>query len=294
MKKVVCFGEILWDMLPEGKKPGGAPLNVAFHLQKQGIKSTLISAVGRDDNGKDLLDYLKQNDLDISFIETGSDLPTGTVDVILDQTGKASYTIHKPVAWDAIHYSEKFPALIASADALVYGTLASREEVSGATLQRLIASAKMKVLDMNMRPPHIREDHLKLLLEQTDLLKINDEELDFLKKAFALTGEDEKLLSELGRMFSIGTICVTMGEKGAMILDSSGFYRHAGYQVKVADTVGSGDAFLATLIHGVLNHRPMEQVLVRANAVGALVATKAGANADYTENEIDTLCSSGF
>lgn len=294
MKKVVCFGEILWDMLPDGKKPGGAPMNVAFHLQKQGIKSTLISAVGMDENGKDLLDYLNRNALDISFIEIIPDLPTGTVDVVLDREGKATYTIHQPVAWDAIHYSKKLTDLTSHADALVYGTLAGREEISRATLQRLIATAKLKVLDMNLRPPHIRQDHLKLLLEQTDLLKINDEELYYLKKAFNLTGDDQELLSELGRMFSIETICVTRGDKGAMIMDNSRFYNHTGYKVKVADTVGAGDAFFATLIHGILEQRPMEQVLVRANAVGALVATKAGANADYTENEIDTMCRNRF
>ncbi|HEY0898837.1 MAG TPA: carbohydrate kinase [Sphingobacteriaceae bacterium] len=294
MKKVVCFGEILWDMLPDGKKPGGAPMNVAFHLQKQGVNSTLISAVGMDENGKDLLDYLKQNALDTSFIETVPDLPTGTVDVVLDREGVATYTIHHPVAWDAIHYTKKLTDLTSNADALVYGTLSGREAISRDTLQRLIATAKLKILDMNLRPPHIRQDHLKFLLEQTDLLKINDEELGYLKKAFNLTGEDQELLSELGRMFSIETICVTRGEKGAMIMDGARFYNHTGYKVKVADTVGAGDAFLATLIHGILEQRPMEQVLVRANAVGALVATKAGANADYTENEIDTMCRNRF
>jgi len=294
MKKVVCFGEILWDILPSGKKPGGAPMNVAYHLQKQGIKSTLISAVGKDENGRELLAYLEQHGLDINFIETVTDLTTGTVDVHLDQEGKATYTIHEPVAWDAINFSSKLTDLVDSADALVYGSLASRGVVTAATLQRLIARAKLKVLDMNLRPPHIRPDHLKLLLSQTDLLKINDEELQYLKKAFQLSGEDQPLLRELSRIFSINTICVTMGDKGAMILDSSGFYHHGGYQVKVADTVGSGDAFLATLIHGILDHQPMENVLARANAVGALVATQSGATADYTEKEIDALCGTGF
>lgn len=290
MKNVVCFGEVLWDMLPDGKKPGGAPMNVAFHLQKQGIKSTLISAVGQDENGKDLLKYLDQNKLDTTFIEIIPDLPTGTVDVVLDRSGKATYTIHQPVAWDAIRFTDQLSAITGKADALVYGTLACREEVSGNTLHRLIATANLKVLDLNLRPPHVREDQLKVLMEQADVLKINDEELDYLKKIFALAGEGQELLGHLCHMFTLNTICVTMGEHGAMLLDRSGFYSHKGYKVNVTDTVGSGDAFLATLIHGILHCHPMNQVLLRANAVGALVATKAGANAHYTENEIHSLC----
>jgi fructokinase len=293
MKKVVCFGEILWDLFPGDRKPGGAPMNVAFHLKKLGVEPQLITAVGKDQNGASLLDHLSKNGISSGSVQQ-SVLPTGTVDVQLDQEGKASYRINSPVAWDTIQYDPRWEEAVKGADALVFGTLACRNEVSRKTLLRLLKSASLRILDMNLRPPHFETEILNELLHQTDMLKINDEELLYLKTSFNQPGADLKTLEYIGREFSIRSICVTMGAKGALLWTADRVTYHPGYRITVKDTVGSGDAFLAAFIHGLLNGYPHEQILRRANATGAVVAGKSGATPDYSEKEMQTLLSGYF
>lgn len=289
MKKVVCFGEILWDMFPGGKKPGGAPMNVAFHLQKQGIKSTLISAIGEDDNGQALLAHLVANSIDTTFVQRHPVLPTGTVDVTLDGEGKATYIINQPVSWDAISFNHSLTDLVAGADALAFGSLASRAAISASTLAELLRAASYRVFDMNLRPPHVNLDVLERLLGNTNLLKINDEELVYLRNTFNLPGDDHKALMALSDLFSIPSVCLTRGAQGAVLLHEKLLTSHPGFKVQVVDTVGAGDAFLATLVDGILNGSDIQKTLIRANAIGALVASKAGANPEYSENEINGL-----
>jgi fructokinase len=293
MKKVVCFGEILWDLFPGDRKPGGAPMNVAFHLKKLGVEPQLITAVGTDQNGASLLDHLSQNGISSGSVQQ-SVLPTGTVDVKLNKEGKASYTINGPVAWDTIQYDPHWEEQVKGADALVFGTLASRNEVSRKTLLRLLESASLRILDMNLRPPHFDAQILHDLLHQTDILKLNDEELLYLKNSFKQPGADLQTLEYIGREFSIRSICVTLGDKGALLWTPDQVTYQPGYRITVKDTVGSGDAFLAAFIHGLLYGYPHEQILSRANATGAVVAGKTGATPDYSEKEMQTVLSGHF
>lgn len=286
MKKVICFGEILWDIFPGGKKPGGAPMNASLHLHKHGIESKLISAVGADADGRELVSYLEDMGADTSFIQKHAELPTGMVDVLLDAEGKASYIIVKPVAWDAIQFDKKLIQLAQQADAVIFGSLACREEESRNTLYQLLGYAKSKVFDMNLRPPHIFTENLEELLHLSNILKVNDEELLFLKELFRLSGTDEAAFKELSDRFDLECLCITLGDKGALVWQKDKLYSHAGFKADVSDTVGSGDAFLASFIKGYLYNYPMQDILNRACAVGAYVASKAGANPEYTEQEI--------
>ena len=183
MKNVVCFGEILWDNFPSGKEPGGAPMNVALQLSNQGFDSTLISAVGNDLNGRELITYLEHSGLDTSFVQVNAELPTGVVDVLLDAEGKATYTIAQPVAWDAIGFDRALSRLVAGADAIVFGSLICRDKRSRDTLFRVLDHARLKVFDLNLRPPHVSPEDLVQLLQMSSVLKVNDEELVFFKNA---------------------------------------------------------------------------------------------------------------
>lgn len=280
-KTVVCIGEILWDVFPDQKKEGGSSMNVSLNLNKQGIASKLISAVGDDKDGKDLLNFLRFQNLPTHLIQQSS-LPTSTVEVKLDGDGQASYTIVEPVAWDAIDLMEEAVNVVQNADAFVYCSLTCRSEKSRATILALIKHAKLKIFDINLRAPFHTIGLIKALLSEADILKVNEDELLYLKQELSLSGNtDEQLLKQIGLQFNIKTICFTVGEKGAYVLHQNHLYRHNGYPTKVADTVGAGDSFLATFIASYLNGYPMDIVLDRACKVGAFVASRDGANPAY-------------
>ena len=288
--KVICFGEILFDQFGEDKKAGGAPMNVALHLHKQNVCSELISAVGDDENGKELKRFIQNHGLDTSFVQTVPHLPTGIVNVKLDKKNQATYTIVKPVAWDSIEYAENLADLISGADALVFGSLVCREATSKSTLLKLIGSAKLRIFDMNLRPPHFTAETLEQLLKQTDILKINEHELEYLNQEHDL--ENLLIKEQLGQLagkYNLTAICVTLGDKGAMVWDKGDLYNHPGFSVNVVDTVGAGDAFLAAYIAGYLCGKPIQETLTTACAAGALIASKPGANPDYDIKEISAI-----
>ncbi|WP_207426589.1 carbohydrate kinase [Pedobacter sp. SYSU D00535] len=290
MHQVICFGEVLWDKLPSGKKVGGAPLNVALHLSRQGVDSRLISSIGRDEEGQELKHFLKQYKLDFSLVQEHFDLPTGIVDVELDEYMQASYIIVEPVAWDEIYFNEALSRITQAADAMVYGSLAARNEISRKTLMQLLALAKFKVFDMNLRPPHFSSVILEELMQHCNLLKINEHELDYLKNLYHLRGSDTKtLLTELSIAINTPTICVTLGAEGAAAYHEGEYFSHKGFKVTVADTVGAGDAFLASFVKGWLDELPVGTILTQACGAGALVASKTGATPDYTLSDIAAI-----
>jgi len=283
-KSVVAIGEILWDVFPEGKKAGGSSMNVALNLHKQNINSQFISAVGDDENGQELLDFLNSKNYSTDLIQKGNNLPTSTVEVKLDEQHQATYTIVQPVAWDAIDLTEEAILAVTNADAFVYCSLTCRNEKSRNTILALLKQAKLKIFDINLRPPFYTIDTLKALLSEADILKVNEHELVYLKDELLLTGNtDEQLLKQLGHLFTINIICLTVGEKGAYVLENGKLHHHKGYQVKVADTVGAGDSFLATFISSYLQGFPIDTILDRACKVGAFVASQPGANPDYSD-----------
>lgn len=287
---VVCFGEILWDIFPDKKRIGGAPLNVALRLQSLGISSVIASSIGKDTMGTALLNYLIEQKNEAELIQQSPTLPTGTVDVHLDAKGSASYTIVHPVAWDAI---ECTPALVASVEKsplFLYGSLAARSSVTAATLTRLLNHAKYAVFDVNLRSPHYTHKHLETLMHAADLIKFNDEEIAEI--CSALGGPENGLESQitfLAKHTNTSSICVTLGAQGALMWHQEQWYRQPGFPTEVVDTVGAGDSFLATLLAGILTQTPLEDALANACAMGALVAGKAGANPEIDLTTLDSL-----
>lgn len=281
-KTVVAIGEILWDVFPTGKKAGGSAMNVALNLHKQGIESKFISAIGDDENGKELLAFLDQQKFSTALIQISDTKPTSTVEVKLDEQQQATYTIIEPVAWDEIELTQDAISAVRNADALVYCSLTCRNEKSRNTITQLLRHAKLKVFDINLREPFYTIETLKVLLTEADILKVNEHELVYLSQSLDLTGgTDEKLLAQLSKAFNISTICLTVGEKGAYVWQDNKIYYHKGYEVIVGDTVGAGDSFLATFIASYLNGYSMEMTLDRSCKVGAFVASQKGANPDY-------------
>ncbi|MFC1223699.1 carbohydrate kinase [Pedobacter sp. BG31] len=282
--KVITIGEILWDVFPEGKKAGGSSMNVALNLHKQGMESQFISAVGNDENGRALLSFLTGNHFATDLIQIHTELPTSTVVVQLDENHQATYTIKKPVAWDDIKVTDDNSKAVKQADALVYCSLTCREEKSREAILALLENAKTKIFDINLRAPFYSKELIGALLAKADILKINEDELVWVQESFGLTGNtDEQLLKQLSAQFDIGIICLTLGDKGACVLKEGKLFKHAGYKVQVADTVGAGDAFLATFIACYLQAYPMETTLDNACKVGAFVASQPGANPEYNK-----------
>jgi len=287
MPTVTCFGEVLWDVFPTHKTIGGAPLNVALRIQSFDIPTNIISRIGNDDDGDKSLQYIKENNLDISTIQIDEKHKTGCVNVTLDKNGSASYEIEYPVAWDKIELSYTILEAVKSSDAFIFGSLACRDATSKNTLLKLLPYAKFKVFDVNLRPPHYSIELLRTLMDSADFIKCNDEELNETCKAL---GSEQDSIKEqvyfLAASTNTSKICVTLGKEGAVLLFNDKYYKNSGYTIKVEDTVGAGDSFLATLISKLLQKIAPDEALNAACAIGALVAGKSGANPKLTTTEI--------
>lgn len=280
-QQVLCFGEVLWDTFGDEQKPGGAPMNVAMHLVRQGVNASLLSRLGNDKDGHELAEYLKLNSLHSGLVQVDEKLPTCKVEVVLDTQHQATYTIPKPVSWDNIQTNEVLAERIKHISVIVFGSLACRCKASRNTLLDLFEHKMLKVFDVNLRHPHYEQATIQTLAAVADVIKMNEEEANVLIGSYNEPLKDK--IIEFQKKFHSQTICVTRGENGAIIWHDEKFYEHPGFSVDVVDTVGAGDAFLATFIAGLLNKQPMEQLLERACAVGAYVTTQRGANPVYDE-----------
>jgi fructokinase len=273
---VVCFGEILWDFLPNGKMPGGAPVNVAYHLKMLGKNPAVISRVGNDELGKELIRLFEKKNIETAFIQTDPVHATGKVLVEIKENHEVEYEIVKPVAWDFIEWNEKLFSIVEKAKYFVFGSLVTRNKESKNTLFKCLEIAQTKVLDINLRPPHFDKKILKELFEKADILKLNVAELRQISSWYNDYNNDEERIKSLKEKFGIETIIVTKGSAGAILYINDLFYYHPGYHVSVVDTVGSGDSFLSAIISKLLDQASSEETLDFANAVGAFVSSKAG------------------
>lgn len=278
---VVGLGEILWDLLPGGKELGGAPANFAYHAQALGAKSKVISAVGADDLGYEIIDRLNRAKLDGTCISIDPDHPTGTVSVTLDSDGKPTYVIHAPVAWDFIPWSDALGQVAAQADAVCFGSLCQRSGVSRATVGRFLKSMpeeSLKVFDINMRQHYYSMDVIKESLELSNVMKLNDEELPVLISMFTLSDDSSDALCELVDIYNLKLIALTRGSQGSILCTPEQISEHPGYPaVKIADTVGAGDSFTAAIVMGLLNGIDLDRINDSANRLASYVCSQKGA-----------------
>lgn len=286
---IVCFGEILWDVLPDRELPGGAPMNVAYHLSKHGHRTSLISRLGNDERGRALRSLLENKQIDTSFVQADEHYKTSVVLATPNEAGDMKYEIIENVAWDFIELEPLHAALIANARYFIFGSLATRNKVSRNTLFQLMDIPCRKVLDINLRAPFIHKELLEYQLHKIQVLKMNEEELDLVAGWYARLNRIEDRMQLLQDRFHIETLIVTRGAKGAVVSFNDRFYAHDGFTVKVADTIGSGDSFLAGFLSKFIEGASIDTALAYACAVGAFVATQEGACPDYDVGMIGRL-----
>ena len=289
-KKIICFGEVLFDVFPTHRKIGGAPLNVALRLASLGVNAQIISRIGKDEIGKELLAFIEKNGVDTDSIQIDENLSTGQVIVQLNEKGSASYTINYPVAWDKIICIPEDKIKLKKADALVFGTLVCRDFVSHATLLEMINFAKYAVFDVNLRAPFYTQPILIDLMMQSDFIKFNDDELYEISAAMNSPYHSlEQNILFIAELTNTKHICVTKGSHGAVLYYNEKMYYNSGYKINVVDTVGSGDSFLAGLLSKLLNNATPQQAIDFACALGAIVAKNEGANPKISNQEINAF-----
>jgi fructokinase len=277
---VAGVGELLWDCLPGGRRPGGAPANVAHHASQLGYGGVVCSRVGRDAPGADLLGELEARGLGVDAIQIDERLPTGQVTVDTSDAARPRYTIHENVAWDALEFDDALAARMRTAAAVCVGTLAQRAEPSRETIGRCLdaAGAALRVYDVNLRPGGDDPAWVAATLGRVHVVKLNLEEVGKLAPDFGLAGsKPEPFARHLIREHGVELVCVTRAERGCLLVSADETVDAQGKPVEVVDAVGAGDAFTAALIHARLSRWTLERSARLANAVGALVASRRGA-----------------
>jgi len=281
---ILCLGEILWDTLPDGRKClGGAPANVAYHLQCHGAQAHLVSAVGNDPDGDAILQWLSHNKLSTEGIQRVA-YPTGIARASLDESGSAKFDIVYPSAWDFIDPTPLAERWAAQCDAVIYGTLAQRNWTSRASLQRLLQIASqnpqcIRLLDVNIREPYVNIEWLEECLSYATVVKVNMEEVIEVGKTLRISKQIRTIFSTLfNRWPNVEYIFITKGEKGAgwHRKNKESFHMKAP-KVKVADTIGAGDAFTAAVCLGLLKKDPTYIVISNAIHYATQVCTFHGA-----------------
>ena len=318
----LAIGELLWDIIPSGARLGGASTNFAVLSARLGEFAALISCIGDDTLGHEAAENLAalasgpgtKAHLDLSGIQISRTLPTGTVGVSFDESGRPNYEIHNPVAWDAILVSEQLLDLARSAAVICFGTLAQRHDISRHAIRTLIQAAGpqcVRVCDLNLRAPFCSVEVIRWCIQHTDVLKISDEELPevarllgepALAAGFPVTSEEGLTAAAtqcaqalLDYAPECRMVSITLGPHGSLLADRSGSNRHKGFVVHVVDTVGAGDAFTAGLVHAYLRGASLAHISEVANRCGSHVASQSGATPELPPtllSDIQTLLGS--
>ena len=282
---VVGLGELLWDLFPKGKQLGGAPANFAYITALLGDSGIVASRVGDDRLGQEALWHLKSSGLDVSRIQRDLTHPTGTVKVEVDLRGQSEYHISENVAWDFLEFSEDWISLARATHAVCFGSLAQRNSVSRATIRAFLSalpSFAIGIFDVNLRQSYFSGDLLRDSARHATILKLNHEEfprfLDVLRCPLKGSERSDIFAARwLCRELGIRLVCITRGPAGSALITAESHHEHPGFSVKIADTVGAGDAFTAALVHHALRGSSLAAMNVAANRMGAWVASQEGA-----------------
>ena len=284
---VICFGEALWDVLPSMRSVGGAPINVAYHLKKLGVRAWPMSGIGNDPLGEELKSQIEEWGLPSDLICSVADRETGR-SLVTVQEGEPNFEVLKDVAWDYIDVPENWPVECQPAKALVFGSLAQRSARNRAVLDAMFVAMPnaLKVLDVNLRDAFEDYEQIWALARSADLVKLNDEEMQALMQTTATRANAEDCARRFQRQAGCDTVCMTMGAQGAGLLRCDEWHWVDAVPVKVRDTVGAGDSFLAGLIYGLLiTQEDASATLRRSATLASFVASSDGATPDYDIGE---------
>jgi fructokinase len=278
---VVGLGEILWDLLPSGRQLGGAPANFAYCSHLLGNRAIVASRVGSDDLGREVRDSLLHSGLTDQFLQIDPSHATGTVHVRLDSAGRPNFEIADCEAWDFLNWNEVWQALARLADAVCFGSLAQRSEISRRTILDFLGGTRpeaLRVFDVNLRQSFFSADVIRDSVKRANVVKLNHEELPRVAELLAIeNGVGVAFCRELFQKFDLQLVCVTRGANGSLLCDRNSTDEHPGFRVQIRDTVGAGDAFTAALVHGLLRQSPLVEINDLANRMGAWVASCSGA-----------------
>lgn len=300
-RPIVAIGELLWDMLLTGPRPGGAPFNFAFHCHQLGHRAIMVSRVGEDELGHKLRQKVLRLRLSDEFIQADSVHPTGTVSVEVDQAGQPKYTIARPVAWDYLEWNDSLAALAKEATAVCFGTLAQRTMQNRDLVSAFVANTRedcLAICDINFRRPSLTDKIIEDSLRMCDWLKANEEEAKYIAELIPATlgsphshsGSDRILSRLVGAISGNRALCaMSLGASGCIVGTSEATVKLPGIPVQVADTVGAGDAFTAALLTQHLEGKPLDQAARFANAYAAVVASKRSGTPSVTREEVERL-----
>jgi fructokinase len=277
--QVIAVGEILWDLLPAGRELGGAPANFIQHARALEAEAALVSRVGNDDLGREAVDRLRARGVATDLIQTDREAPTGTVGVEIGSDHQPRFSIHEGVAWDRLAVEDRALEAIRSADAVCFGSLAQRTAGGAEAVRRLVTASRpgaLRIFDVNLRPPFVRQEVVEASLGLANVLKLNDQELPVLATMLGLAGDEDEQLEALLSHHALQLVALTRGGRGSLLVGAAGRSERPAVAVAVADTVGAGDAFTAALALGLLRGWALDEINRLAAEVAAFVCTQPG------------------
>jgi fructokinase len=261
-KKVLCIGEVLWDNMPGGTKPGGALLNTAYHLHKNGIQVTLVSKVGTDTKGVTLLGHMKETGLNTDAIYFDDTLPTSEANIKIDRFNNIRYNIIEPVAWDNLKINMKIVDYAGTAGAIIYGSLASRQKVTRETIDVILGFDNVKIMDVNLRPPFNIKEIVEPLLMKANIAKFEETEVDqVLNWHNKVIVNEKERLKWISEFYGFDIVCVKKEDNGAMAYSNDVFFEYSGREEEKVGNVGSGAAFLAGFVSSLMSGKSIQQAL---------------------------------
>jgi fructokinase len=284
--RIVGIGEILWDVFPDEDRFGGAPCNFACSASELAVDDAtvgFVGAVGKDSYGARGIEALKSRGVTTDLVQKHS-LPTGRVTVKLDEAGAASYVFDSESAWDFLAWNSDLANVASTCDAVCFGTLGQRGEVTRGTIHRfleMVPRKSLRILDINLRSPYFDEQLIRESIPMANVLKLNESELPVVAAACEGSGSEDDILLQLAAKFKLDTIALTKGESGAVLWSRGVWSKLPSRAVQVADTVGAGDAYTAALVLGLLHEEDVESINRKAIEVASFVCTKSGATMSF-------------
>lgn len=291
--KVVGLGELIWDLLPDGKQLGGATTNFAYISRLLGNTSILASRVGDDELGREARGRLVQMGIVTNYLQVDHDHPTGTVGIKIDADGEAHYSMNEDSAWDYLDWTDGFELLASKADTVCFGTMAQRCQRARATILRFVEHTRpeaLRIFDVNLRHAFFTADMLARSLKLATIVKLNNDELHRISGMLGLDArEEETLARQMMDKFKVELVAITRGDKGSVMITEHEEVTHPGFQVDVIDTIGSGDAFAAALAHYYSRRAPLSIISEAANRMGSWIATQVGATPETNEETMEGI-----
>lgn len=292
---MIGLGEVLWDILPSGRVLGGAPANFAYMTNVLGDEGIVASRVGNDEFGYEACGVMQRLGLNTAYLQQDTEHETGTAAVSIDAAGQPDFTIKESVAWDFLQWTSEWEELSSRADVVCFGSLAQRSPGSAAAIESFLRNAPAKALricDVNLRQSFYNKEVLRKSFQHAHIVKMNEQELLQISSLLNLSvGTEETLAKRLLKEYSLLLVCITLGDRGSVLVSEAQTVEHGGFRVKIADAIGAGDAFTACLAHYYLRGHSFEDLSEFANRFASWVATQRGATPSISAGQLQDILS---